>query len=190
MWGVLLLQGRAVDAGLCQGTGRGTSRAEQVTDALSQDKEDQNELCAAFEALGGQLAWRELNRLLSSTKYRTALSRHVALLLGGDAAAADKVVQESFAALQDARGQLPDSLQARTWLYRNIVQRARFVRRHGDAPRATPGSGLLALPERQLEAIVLCRYVGLSDRQAAEVMSISSGAVRSHLARAMLSLKP
>jgi DNA-directed RNA polymerase specialized sigma24 family protein len=43
----------------------------------------------------------------------------------------------------------------------------------------------VAAPDRQLEAIVLHKYLGLSERQAARAMSISSGAARAHLARGL-----
>jgi RNA polymerase sigma factor (sigma-70 family) len=48
---------------------------------------------------------------------------------------------------------------------------------------------LRALPARQREAVVLHAYMGLSERQASEVMCVSTGAVRSHLARGMSSLR-
>jgi RNA polymerase sigma factor (sigma-70 family) len=48
---------------------------------------------------------------------------------------------------------------------------------------------LHALPERQRQAVVLRKYTGLSERQAAKEMRISNGAVRSHLARGMLTLR-
>ncbi len=49
--------------------------------------------------------------------------------------------------------------------------------------------GLRTLPVRQREAVVLHSYMGLSEWQASEVMCISIGAVRSHLARGMSSLR-
>ncbi|SRR5216683_2336513 len=157
-------------------------------------QEGQDELYAAFEALGGQLTWDELTRLLGSGEYHAALVRQATLLLGGDAAAADEVVRASFAALREASSQPGDPWQARAWLYRAVVNRARSVR-HRSAPQAAPGEsvgcpdGLLALPDRQREAVVLRNYIGLSERQAAAAMCISTGAMRSHLARGMSSLR-
>ena len=52
-----------------------------------------------------------------------------------------------------------------------------------------PGRALGALPVRQREAVVLRTRLGLSRRQAAEVMGVSVGAVSSHLARGMSSLR-
>lgn len=50
---------------------------------VSQEEDRQAELYAAFEALGGQLTWDELTRLLGSDEYRPALVWQVMLLLGG-----------------------------------------------------------------------------------------------------------
>jgi hypothetical protein len=86
--------------------GRSESRSRRVP--VGQEKDRQAELYAAFEALGGQLTWDELTRLLGSDEYRPALVWQVMLLLGGDAAAAEEVVRASFAAFQDARSQLSD----------------------------------------------------------------------------------
>ena len=176
------------------------------------EPEGQDELYAAFEALGGALTWDELTRLLGSDQYRPALVQQARLLLDGNGAAAEQVVQASFAALQEAWSRLGDPGQARVWLLRAIVNRSRSVRRHRDAggrgasPPAADGPGaadqavggpdldagagaLGALPVRQREAVVLHTRLGLSRRQAAQVMGISVGAVSSHLARGMSSLR-
>jgi len=172
------------------------------------EPDGQDELYAAFEALGGQLTWDELARLLGSDQYRSAVVRQARLLLDGDGAAAHQVVRVSFAALRDARSRLGDPGQARVWLLRAIVNESRSVRRHRhgggrgasqpapDAPGAADQAAggpdrdagvemLGALPVRQREAVVLHACLGLSHRQAAEVMGISVGAVSSHLARGM-----
>ena len=47
---------------------------------------------------------------------------------------------------------------------------------------------LRALPDRQLEAVVLRHYMGLSEQQAAAAMGISTGAARAHLASGTASL--
>ena len=141
-----------------------------------------------------------------------ALVQQAKLLLDGDGAAAEQVVQASFAALQDASSRLAAPGQARVWLLRAIVNKSRSVRRYRDAggrgasqpaadapgaadqavggPNLAAGAGALgALPTRQREAVVLHTCLGLSRRQAAEVMGISVGAASSHLARGMSSLR-
>jgi DNA-directed RNA polymerase specialized sigma24 family protein len=178
-------------------------------------EDGREELYAAFAALGGPLTRDEFMqvprdtfmRLLGSPVNRAFLVRQASLLLGGDAAAAEAVVQDSFAALQDAWSRLGDLAKARLYLYQMIVNRSRSVRRcrrAGDhkAPDA-PGAGhaatggldretrvcaLRALPDRQLEAVVLHTYMGLSGQQAAAAMGISTGAARAHIARATASL--
>jgi DNA-directed RNA polymerase specialized sigma24 family protein len=172
----------------------------------------QDELPAAFEALGGPLTWDEFTQLLGSDRYRPALVQQAKLLLDGDGAAAEQVVRASVAAVQEAWGRLGDPGQARVWLLRAMVNRSRSVRRCqvaagrgaswpaaampgaadqavGGPGRAARGRALGALPERQREAVVLRTCLGLSCRQTAEVMGISVGAVSSHLARGMSSLR-
>lgn len=172
------------------------------------EPDGQDELYAAFEALGGPLTWDEFTQLLGSDQYRPAVVQQAKLLLDGDDAAAEQVVQASVAALQDAWSRLGDPVQARVWLLRAIVNKSRSVRRHrdgrgasqpaadapgasdqaADGPDLAAGSTALgALPARQREAVVLHTCLGLSHRQTAEVMGISAGAVSSHLARGLSS---
>ncbi len=53
-------------------------------------------------------------------------------------------------------------------------------------PRA---GALRGLPDRQRQALVLRYYADLSEAQIAEMMGISKGAVKSHTARGMASLR-
>lgn len=176
-----------------------------------EEEDGQEESCAAFAALGGRLTWDELTRLLGSDEHYATVVRLAMLLLGGKTTAAEQVIQASFAALEDARGRLGGPGQARIWLCRDVVSRSRSVKREraandGNALRhaaGPPGAGpevigesqeaglgaLRALPVRQREAVVLRIYMGLPERQASEVMCISTGAVGSHLAKGMSSLR-
>jgi RNA polymerase sigma factor (sigma-70 family) len=93
-----------------------------------------------------------------------------------------------------------------------VVNRSRSVLRHRmvvdrnapkpapDMPSAEQGaisllersaviSALRTLPPRQREALVLKYYADLSEAQIASAMGISRGAVKSHTARAMTSLR-
>src|SRR5713226_5368832 len=176
------------------------------------EDEGQEELYAAFAALDGQLTWDELARLLGSDEYYDAGVRLATLLLGGKTAAAEAVVQASFTALQHVRNRLSDPGKARVWLLRTVVNRSRSVQRDRavndrNAPQPAPDApaagheangyldreawvlALRALPERQREAVAPHTCMGLSEEQAAEAMGISAGAVRSHLARGMSSLR-
>ena len=176
-------------------------------DERSEDDHGQDELIAAFAALGGRLTEGELIRLLGSDEYYRALARLAALLLDGDSAAAGDVARDSLAAVQDAWPRLGgDPDRACAYLRQAVVNRARSVRRRRaidghDPPGAAPdgpgaGQGVIgglgrdpwvaalrALPVRQREAVVLHAYLGLSARQAAQVMRISAGAASSRLAR-------
>jgi RNA polymerase sigma factor (sigma-70 family) len=177
-------------------------------DERPDEEQGQDELIAAFAALGGPLTDAEFLQLLGSDEYYGRMVRLAVLLLDGDTAAADAVVRDAFAALQRAWGRLGDPEQVRAYLYRAVLDRSRSVhfdraadgrdtphivaRAHGPA-HAGPGSryqepwvsALRALPYRQREAVVLHRHLGLSEQQTAQVMGISRGAARSHLARGM-----
>jgi DNA-directed RNA polymerase specialized sigma24 family protein len=174
------------------------------------EEHGQDELIAAFAALGGPLTRDELMRLLGSDQYYGALVRLAAFLLDGDTAAAGDVARDSLDAVQDAWSRLGDPEKARVYLRQAVVNRSRSVRRRQaagrhDTPQAAPGApgaghagignqdpricALRALPDRQREAVVLRHYMGLSEKQAAQAMGISTGAARSHLTRGMSSLQ-
>ncbi|HTO85241.1 MAG TPA: sigma-70 family RNA polymerase sigma factor, partial [Methylomirabilota bacterium] len=54
---------------------------------------------------------------------------------------------------------------------------------------AQVAAAVATLPERQRAALALCFYDGLSNREAAEVLSLTPGAVESLLVRARRSLR-
>jgi RNA polymerase sigma-70 factor (sigma-E family) len=146
--------------------------------------------------------------------YRTCyapLVRQAALLVG-DAATAEDVVQDSFAAMHGAWWRLRDTDKAVHYLRRSVINRSRSVLRHRavagrplpelppDVPsaeddalvrweRSLVGSALAMLSPRQREAVVLRYYADLSESQVAAAMGISTGAVKAHTARAMGSLR-
>jgi hypothetical protein len=158
-----------------------------------------DELIAAFAALGGPLTDAEFLRLAESDEFCGAMVRLAELLLDGDTVAAHAVVRDSLAALQAAGGRPGDLEAARVYMFRAVVDRSRSVQSHDAAPRG-PGAGhagigyldqepqisaLRALSYRQREAVVLRHHMDLSERQTAQVLGISIGAARSHLARGM-----
>jgi DNA-directed RNA polymerase specialized sigma24 family protein len=93
------------------------------------DEHGQDELIAAFAALGGRLTGEEFMRLVGSAEYYGRVVRLAGLLLAGDTAAAEDVARGSLAALQQAWSRLGDLEKARVYLYRAVVNRARSVRR-------------------------------------------------------------
>lgn len=145
-----------------------------------------------------------------STHYRSLV--RLAALLVRDIATAEEVVQDAFVAMHDAWRRLRDSDKALSYLRQSVVNRSRSVLRHRvvvdknapkpapDMPSAEQGaiaslersaviSALRTLPPRQREALVLKFYADLSEAQIASAMGISRGAVKSHTARAMTSLR-
>jgi RNA polymerase sigma-70 factor (sigma-E family) len=145
-----------------------------------------------------------------STHYRSLV--RLAVLLVRDVATAEEVVQDSFVAMHSAWRRLRDSEKALSYLRQSVVNRSRSVLRHRvvvdrnapkpapDMPSAEQGalsllersaviSALRTLPPRQREALVLKYYADLSEAQIAATMGISRGAVKSHTARGMASLR-
>jgi RNA polymerase sigma-70 factor (sigma-E family) len=140
-----------------------------------------------------------------------ALVRLSALLVR-DVTTAEEVVQDAFVAMHGAWRRLRDTDKALSYLRQSVVNRSRSVLRHRavidkyapkptpDAPSAEQGAiaqlersaviaALRGLPDRQREALVLRYYADLSEQQIAVAMGISRGAVKSHTARAMSSLR-
>lgn len=147
---------------------------------------------------------------LYSMHYRSLV--RLAALLVRDVATAEEVVQDSFIALHAGWRRLRDSDRALSYLRQAVVNRSRSGLRHRmvvdkTAPKPPPDmpdaeqvaiarlersalvSALRALPLRQREALVLRYYAGLSEAQIASAMGISRGAVKSHTARAVASLR-
>jgi RNA polymerase sigma-70 factor (sigma-E family) len=136
----------------------------------------------------------------------------LATLLVRDTPTAEEVVQDAFVAMHDAWQRLRNAENALAYLRQIVVNRSRSVLRHRtvvdrnmqkappDMPSAEHGALILLersavvaalrrLPERQREAIVLRYYLDLSEAEIAAVMDISRGAVKSHTARGMASLR-
>jgi RNA polymerase sigma-70 factor (sigma-E family) len=136
----------------------------------------------------------------------------LAVLLVHDVQTAEEVVQDAFEAMHLASGRLRESEKALQYLRQSVVNRSRSVLRHRKvvdmhAPKPAPdepsaehaalallersavAAALQGLPMRQREAIVLRYYADFSEADIAKAMGISKGAVKSHTARAMASLK-
>jgi len=146
---------------------------------------------------------------LYSAHYRSFV--RLAVLLVRDLAAAEEIVQDSFIALHAAWRRLRDNEKALSYLRQSVVNRSRSVLRHHvvadkTAPKLAPDlpaaqhtltllersaviSALWALPPKQREVLVLRYYAGLTDAQIASATGISIGAVKSHTARGVSSLR-
>ena len=152
---------------------------------------------------------------LYTTNYRSLV--RLSTLLLHDQAAAEDVVQDAFVAMHASWRRLRDTDKALAYLRQSVVNRSRSRLRHlkvadrkapalmpADASAALPSAehGALAaldrervmhalrtLPQRQREVLVLRYYVDLSEAQIADVMGISTGAVKSHASRGMGALR-
>jgi len=148
--------------------------------------------------------------VLYAAHYRSLV--RLAALLVHDIATAEEVVQESFVAMHSRWRRLRDGDKALAYLRRSVVNRSRSVLRHRmivdrNAPKPPPDmpsaeqsaiallersavvAALRTLPPRQREVVVLRYYGDLAAPQIASTMGISTGAVKSHTARAMSSLR-
>ena len=146
---------------------------------------------------------------LYSAHYRSFV--RLAVLLVRDLTVAEEIVQDSFIALHAAWRRLRDNEKALSYLRQSVVNRSRSVLRHHvvadkTAPKLAPDlpaaqhtltllersaviSALWALPPKQREVLVLRYYAGLTDAQIASATGISIGAVKSHTARGVSSLR-
>jgi RNA polymerase sigma-70 factor (sigma-E family) len=136
----------------------------------------------------------------------------MAALLVGDVAAAEQVVQDSLVAMHANWRWLKRGEKALAFVRRRVINRSRFVLRHQvsgerdvgpplpQVPSAACDAGpqlacspvvaaLDRLSRRQREVLVLRYYADLSEAETAAAMGISSGAVKSHTARAMLAIR-
>lgn len=132
----------------------------------------------------------------------------------GSSADADEVCQDAFVrAWRQAGTWKPGQARFSTWLHQVVLNlcRDRLRTRRERAPLALLDEvasaddperthqalersravrrALLALPERQREALLLCHYQGLSNIEAALVLELSVDALESLLARARRALR-
>ncbi len=171
------------------------------------------ETLVADVALGSIPADLEADRAVTelyTTHYRSLV--RLAALLVRDTGTAEEVVQDSFVAMHGGWRRLRDSEKALSYLRQSVVNRSRSVLRHRvvvdrNAPKPAPDmpsaehgaiallersaviAALRTLPARQREALVLRFYADMSEAQIADAMQISKGAVKSHTARAMATLR-
>lgn len=160
---------------------------------------------------GVPAGWDDAVVVLYAAHYRPLV--RLAAVLVGDVALAEDMVQDCFVALHDASGRLRAVDHARPYLRRAVINRSRSVLRQRavaerylarlwvpDAPSAEDSaldlqeryralSALGTLPTRQREALVLRYYADLTDRQVAAVMGVSTGSVKTHISRALASLR-
>jgi RNA polymerase sigma-70 factor (sigma-E family) len=146
---------------------------------------------------------------LYAQHYRS-LIRLAALLLD-EVAACEDVVQEAYIRVHNARGRLRDPEKALAYLRQTVVNLSRSTLRRRvvaarHAPRPMPDAAsaehdayalverdavvaaLRQLPRRQREAVVLRYYADATEAQAAAVLGVSVGAVKSYTSRGLAGL--
>lgn len=135
----------------------------------------------------------------------------LALIMVGDRASAEDVVQEAFARTHAGRGRLRDPDRALAYVRSAVLNGCRSVLRRRatvfrrpvpyEPPVWSAESAALvgedrrevlralgALPRRQREALTLRYYFELADQEIAETMRISASTVRSTIARGLAAL--
>ncbi len=133
------------------------------------------------------------------------------VLLLRDQALAEDIVQDAYVAIHQ-RWHRIDQGTAPAYLARTVVNRSRSALRHRTVvarhrpeplPHGAPAdAGVLAserrdavldaladLPTRQREVLVLRYYLDFSERDIADALGISQGAVKSHASRGAASLR-
>ena len=134
-------------------------------------------------------------------------------LLGGDGAAAEDVVQDAFVRAWLALGRFRGDASLATWLYRILLRQAANHRRwrrlrerwgglgtpdaaHPEPPatgdpalRQRIARALDALSRAQRECFVMVHLEGFTIAECAEVLGKAEGTVKSHLHRALASLR-
>ena len=167
---------------------------------------------ARHDASGARGADDALEQLYDEHYVRVV---RLAVLLLGEAGSAEEVVQDSFVAVyrrmrRSGRGDAVTNAPA--YLRQTVVNRSRSALRHlkvvaqhpAEAPTDVPGAdhelllgvrrrqvidALARLPRRQREVLVLRHYLDLSEREIAETLRISNGAVKSHASRGAAALR-
>jgi RNA polymerase sigma-70 factor (sigma-E family) len=137
----------------------------------------------------------------------------LAVIMLGDRAAAEDMVQEAFCGLYRRWGQLDEPGKAQSYVRAatlngcrsQLRQRIRAQRRGGPAPDAADAasaeqaallgeehqlvlSALRRLPDRQREALVLRFYLDQTEPEIAAAMGISRGTVKSTTSRGLAAL--
>ncbi|MBP3404175.1 MAG: sigma-70 family RNA polymerase sigma factor [Alphaproteobacteria bacterium] len=151
--------------------------------------------------------------------FQTLLNRYtqrvfsLAWRLCADKTEAEDLTQEVFFKVWRNAGAWQPQAKLETWLYRILYNlfidgRRRIkiqpellsddIRSDGDTPEQSLvkkrteqeiAAALNSLSDRQKEALILCYYQGLKAKEAAEILSVSQGALESLLFRARQTLK-
>lgn len=135
-------------------------------------------------------------------QHQARVRQQLRRLVGGDAALADDLAQETFVRAWQHRGQFRGQAQPSTWLHR-IAYNLYVTQVRAAQPMATDDEAMQALPaaspdialrldmaralarlsEPERVALVHCFVLDLSHSEAAEVLGWPLGTLKSHVAR-------
>jgi len=147
----------------------------------------------------GAGAWTA-ERHVTALYQRHALSlARLALLMLGDSGAAEDVAQDAFLGLYRRWDSLadPSAAQAYAYLRTSVLNGCRTAMRRRSRREVPPDgrpaesaeaavlAAIRRLPARQREALVLRYYLDMTESQAADVMRVSRGTVKSATSRAV-----
>lgn len=134
----------------------------------------------------------------------------------GSRALGEEAVQEAWVRVIRFAGSFDGRASVRTWLYRVTVNRCREIRRREararrSARRASEGRGarvddvgdprsvtelngslraaLESLATTEREAVLLCHHAGLTQKQAAEVLGVPLGTLKSRTRKGLMRLR-
>ena len=137
----------------------------------------------------------------------------LAVLLVDDLHSAEDVVQDAFVALHKRSGSLRDPDAALAYLRtsvlnlsRSVLRKRQVARKHLRAAEPEAGAGadddvliredhraalaaVRALPRHQREVLILRYWSGLSEKEIAETLGISTGSVKSAASRGIATLQ-
>lgn len=162
-------------------------------------------------AAPARVADREARFAAFVASHRERARRLAWRLVGGDAAAADDVAQDAFLKAWRALDRFRGDARLETWFYRILVREAasyrrwrgvreRFSARPAEEPPGAQDTGDPALRRRiasaldrlsrgQRETFVLVHLEGFTVSEAAGVLGKAPGTLKSHLHRALSSLR-
>jgi len=166
-------------------------------------------------AVEGSVAAADLEKRFTAfvATHRDRARRVAWRLVGADQAAAEDVAQEAFIKAYRALGRFREDSSLETWFYRILVRQAHNHRRwrairlrwsggSGEdladpSPEATGDPGLKRriaaalgrLTRRQREAFILVHMEGFTVSESAKLLGKPTGTVKSHLHRALTTLR-
>jgi RNA polymerase sigma-70 factor (ECF subfamily) len=145
--------------------------------------------------------------------HRERVRRLAWRLIGGDEAAAEDVVQDAFVKAYRGLRSFRGEASLETWFYRIVVRQAQNYRRwralrelwngSGEQVSSIPANGELGDPglrqrissaldqlsRRQREAFILVHLEGFTVQECADLLGKPTGTIKSHLHRALSTLR-